>query len=262
MMEINHSQYSALSDNSNYSHLSETDISYNDNASRVFSSSETSDEFQINPQFTLLNIPKPGTHDIKTLSKGQYVHYGLLKALISIGNRFPHAFDYCDIIYLDLNIDGLPISKSSKSQLWPILGRISGLPFALFVIGIYHGSQKACLAEFLQLFVDEYLNLKNNGFSINKQPLQINIRTVICDSPARAYVTCTKSHNGHIPLRTDIDFINKSQPDHHLQGIFSPFELISIPMVSHFRKSSIPRSLKEIEDLAFPTTSAYDAWSA
>jgi len=36
------------------------------------------------------------------------------------------------------------------------------------------------------------------------------------------------------PLQIDIDFINKSQPEHHLQGISSPFELISVPMVSHF----------------------------
>lgn len=135
---------------------------------------------------TLLNTPRPGTHDIKTLSKGQYDHYGLLKALTSIGNRFPHAFDHRNVIHLDLNIDGLPISKSSKSQLWPILGRISDLPFAPFVIDIYHGYQKACLSEFLQPFVDEYLNLKNNGFSINEQPRQINIRAVICDAPARA----------------------------------------------------------------------------
>jgi len=206
---------------------------------------------------TILNTPRPGTHNIKTLSKGQYVHYGLLKALTSVANRFPHAFDNRDIIHLDLNIDGLPISKSSKSQLWPILGRISDLPFTPFVIGVYHGYQKACLSEFLQPFVDEYLNLKNNGFSINEQLRQINIRAVICDAPARAYVTCTKSHNGHFacgkctvrgervnrrmtfldinaPLRIDIDFINKLQPEHHLQDISSPFELISVPMISHF----------------------------
>ena len=64
-------------------------------------------------------------------------------------------------------------------KLCPILDRISGLPFAPFVIGIYHGYQKACLAEFLQPFVDEYLNLKNNGFSINKQALQINILSMM-----------------------------------------------------------------------------------
>jgi len=47
----------------------------------------------------LLNTPRPSTHDIKILSKDQYVHYGLLKALISIGNRFSHAFDYYDVIW-------------------------------------------------------------------------------------------------------------------------------------------------------------------
>ena len=31
---------------------------------------------------TLLKTPRPGTHEIKTLSKGQYVHYGLFKALV------------------------------------------------------------------------------------------------------------------------------------------------------------------------------------
>jgi len=60
---------------------------------------------------------------------------------------------------------------------------------------VFHGYQKACLAEFLQPFVNEYLNLKNNRFSINKQPLQINIYAIICDASARAFVT--KSHNGH-----------------------------------------------------------------
>jgi len=113
---------------------------------------------------TLLSTPRSGTHEINNLSIGQYVHYGLLKALTSIAKYFPHAFRHLNIINLDLNIDGLPIAKSSKSQLWPILGRISSLPFAPFVIGVYHGYQKACLSEFLQPFIDEYLDLKNNGF--------------------------------------------------------------------------------------------------
>jgi len=47
MIEINYSQYSALLDNSQYSHLLETDISYNASSS---SSETSSDEFQINPQ--------------------------------------------------------------------------------------------------------------------------------------------------------------------------------------------------------------------
>jgi len=66
---------------------------------------------------TLLNTPRSGTYKINNLSTGQYVHYGLLKALTSIAKHFPHAFRYLNTMNLDLNIDGLPIAKSSKSQL-------------------------------------------------------------------------------------------------------------------------------------------------
>jgi len=118
---------------------------------------------------TLLSTPRSGTHEINNLSTGQYVHYGLLKALTTIAIHFPRAFRHLNTINLDLNIDGLPIAKNSKSQLWPILGRISSLPFAPFVIGVYHGYQKACLSEFLQTFINEYLDLKNNGFCISEQ---------------------------------------------------------------------------------------------
>lgn len=76
------------------------------------------------------------------------------------------------------------------------------------------------------------------------------------DSPARAFVTCTKSHNGffgcgkcmqegtylnhhmlflesNAPLRTDENFKNRTQEDHHT-GV-SPFEsIIQLSMVSRF----------------------------
>jgi len=50
------------------------------------------------------------------------------------------------------------------------LDRISGLPFA---INFYRGYQKACLAKFLQLFVDEYLNLKKQWI-LNQQTASAN----------------------------------------------------------------------------------------
>jgi len=50
------------------------------------------------------------------------------------------------------------------------LGRISDLPFA---IGVYRGYQKVCLAEFLQPFVDEYLNLKKQWI-LNQQTASAN----------------------------------------------------------------------------------------
>jgi len=62
---------------------------------------------------TILNTPRPNTHDIKTLFKGSV----LIKALISVANCFFHAFDNRDIIHLDLNIELINFEKFKKSAL-------------------------------------------------------------------------------------------------------------------------------------------------
>ncbi|XP_077262776.1 uncharacterized protein LOC143897763 [Temnothorax americanus] len=206
---------------------------------------------------TLLDTPKPHSYDVKNLSRGQYVHYGLGRALTTIINQTPQAFLGQTVIQLDINIDGLPIAKSSKSQLWPILGKISDLKQVSFLIGAYHGYSKAPLSEFLQPFVDECTVLQTDGFEVNGLMYRIKIRAIICDSPARAYVTCTKSHNAYFgcgkctvrgrsinrrmtftditaSLRTDADFKNRIQPQHHLPSISSSFELLSVPMIRSF----------------------------
>jgi len=82
------------------------------------------------------------------------------------------------------------------------------------------------------------------------------VHSIICDAPARAFVKCIKSHSGYsscekctqkgewygkvvftsmnASLRTNEQFIEKSDEDHHLQGATSPIERLSIGMVSHF----------------------------
>lgn len=204
---------------------------------------------------TFLNTPKNNIVD--ALSENEsFFHYGLEKAIIeqlvrtkcTVGN---------EIITIDLNIDVLPISKSSKSQIWPILGKIYGnKAFTPFVISAYHGYSKSCSIDaFLKPLCEEYTALQNAGLVFGGKKYTIRIRCVICDSPARAFVTCTKSHNGYFgcgkcmqegtysnhhmlflestaPLRTDANFSNRVQEDHHT-GV-SPFESIQLSMVSRF----------------------------
>lgn len=55
-------------------------------------------------------------------------------------------------IALDLNIDGLPLFKSSSTQFWPILGRVEG---HIFVISLYCGTSKPPLIPFLQKVISE-----------------------------------------------------------------------------------------------------------
>lgn len=58
------------------------------------------------------------------------------------------------VIYINVNIDGLPIAKNSKSQLWPILAQIVSENSKPFIVGAYHGYSKPTSSNnFLQHFV-------------------------------------------------------------------------------------------------------------
>lgn len=90
---------------------------------------------------TLMHTPK--TKEIINILNGTYIHLGLknmLLPLLEINNFNKYTTD--NIINIGINIDGLPIAKSSKSQLWPILVSILNfkeLPNNVLPIGIFHG---------------------------------------------------------------------------------------------------------------------------
>lgn len=60
-----------------------------------------------------------------------------------------------DTIELQINIDGLPISRSSSGQFWPILAKINTQNSKPFVIGTYYGHKKPDNYVFLKEFIDE-----------------------------------------------------------------------------------------------------------
>lgn len=106
---------------------------------------------------TLKGTPKEVA--TKPMGDGTYVHYGLKDALTD----FFRKIDYKEnIIYLDFNIDGLPLSKSSNLQVWPILGSVSNYS-EVFLTGVYEGRSKPKSAnEFLDEFVLELNELVEN----------------------------------------------------------------------------------------------------
>lgn len=201
---------------------------------------------------TLMNTPRSTT--LYKRSGGYYYHYGLqngitdkLKQLnMSITNH---------VIYINVNIDGLPISKSSKSQLWPILAQIVSTDSVPFLVGAYHGYQKPTSDNFLQHFVTELKQLSTIGFTYKNNIYYVKIKAVICDSPARSFVTCIKGHNGYFGcskctvegnykngrmlfldqncrLLTDESFNLRENPEHHTGT--SILESIPLPMVTIF----------------------------
>jgi hypothetical protein len=65
---------------------------------------------------------------------GQYIYFGVEAGIHQILSKYPFAAAKLTAIELVLNVDGLPLFKSSNGQFWPILGRFGNLE--VFVISL------------------------------------------------------------------------------------------------------------------------------
>lgn len=132
------------------------------------------------------------------MDSGQYWHLGFENALKSLLNEYNTVLDRIpDNLDIFINIDGLPISKSSNSALWPILCSDTILK-SVFIIGAYYGQTKpVCNNDFLRKFVDEAIVLINNGLIYNRIRVQINLYGLVCDAPAKAFILSIKNHTSY-----------------------------------------------------------------
>uniref|UniRef100_A0A182PUX6 Uncharacterized protein n=1 Tax=Anopheles epiroticus TaxID=199890 RepID=A0A182PUX6_9DIPT len=92
-----------------------------------------------------------------------------------------------DLLKVYVSIDGLPIFNR---QFWPILLNVHNIPeVPAMTIAVYSGSTKPVdIDQFLQPFVDELNFLMENGITFNNKQFSIELRVIIADSPARAYI--------------------------------------------------------------------------
>ncbi|KAG7454114.1 hypothetical protein MATL_G00263740 [Megalops atlanticus] len=153
-----------------------------------------------------------------------------------------------------MNVDGLPLSKSSSLQFWPILG-LQGVVRKPVVIALFCGNSKPnCLTDYLRDLVSELQEL-SKGFVLHGKQCFIKLTSVICAALARAFIKGTKTHTGYSgcdkcvqtgvylkhrmtfpevnsPRRSDLSFELMSDEEHHI--ISSPFKDVGIGMVSGF----------------------------
>lgn len=113
---------------------------------------------------TLLRTPR--TTIYTNIAGGQYLHFGLVNVLYSLMEQYTKAGLLVNNVALSLNIDGLPISRSSPHCLWPIL--VADEIFkSVHIIGIYYGAGKPKSAnDFLETFVQELKTFIQDGFTI------------------------------------------------------------------------------------------------
>uniref|UniRef100_A0A1Y1MQY3 DUF4806 domain-containing protein n=1 Tax=Photinus pyralis TaxID=7054 RepID=A0A1Y1MQY3_PHOPY len=185
---------------------------------------------------TLLSTPRKLKLDI--IEPGHYYHFGLNIAVTKLIQKYGKNLE---CIKICINIDGLPLSKSSSNQLYPILCNLYENPQVVETVGLYQGFDKPKNANLLlERFIGEAVSLTLNGFHCNGYIIPFKIVAFICDAPAKAFILFTKGHTGYnscskchiegtfinnrvcfpevdnLRLRTDTDFREKVDDGHHV----------------------------------------------
>ncbi|KAJ8039656.1 hypothetical protein HOLleu_13728 [Holothuria leucospilota] len=190
---------------------------------------------------------------LENIAGGEYYHFGIVNC-IKRQLQLSQVQEEC--ISIKINIDGLPLFRSSNMQFWPILGMIDqNHGSEPFTIGLFSGQSKPSpVNEFLKPFIDEVTTLEEHGIEHGEVRYQFAVSAVICDAPARALIKCVKGHSSYNGcerciqtgmwmgkmvysdctdiLRSDADFRQMRHEDHHTGP--SPFLSTSIGLVSQF----------------------------
>jgi len=215
---------------------------------------------------TLLGTPKQ--LELTAIDGGMIHHFGIEKRIRNIINnsglakssmKIPDRFsDYCNLLTLKIGVDGLPISKSSNKQFWPILGKLDQDPLGrIFIISLFYGSEKPQdLESYLGPFVNEVLLIENTGIIVGDTKYCVRIRCLSADAPARSFLKQTKGHNAYFgcekcyrrgsyknfritypmkdpaELYTDTSFRERWYQPHHKILTPSPLEKLDFGMIS------------------------------
>lgn len=184
---------------------------------------------------------------------GTFIHFGLRKGIQQvIMEGLPPAE-----VKLQVNIDGVPLYKSSSTCLWPILCRVMAPnPQQIFIASIYCGPGKPPnVSAFVMPFLDEMQDLIESGMVIKGRHIAVKLQAVVCDAVARSYLKCIKSHSGYYGcerctqrgvhqegkvtfpeqdagLHTNETFRQQLCPSHHVGQ--SPFLQLDIDIISLF----------------------------
>lgn len=164
--------------------------------------------------FGLTMLPKdsrtlmltPRNLEINDVANGKLWYNGVENNI----RRLFHSLEEDLTLFLNFNIDGIPLFDSSRTEFWPILANVHGeCPFQFykywrpqtvviligyeqikpFVVQIWCGVGKPSnLNDYLVPFVEEMQRMNSNTIKINNFEIQIRIRCFICDTPARSFI--------------------------------------------------------------------------
>lgn len=135
---------------------------------------------------TLLGTCENVNLDMK--SGMQYFYFGCKEQLCRYLNMYPSdVVTQLDCLDISLNIDGLPLFKSSSQSLWPVLCKINLAPSTVFPLALCFDDSQILI--FLTDVVHDLRDILLNGLETDRGHLQVHFRCITCDAPARALVS-------------------------------------------------------------------------
>ncbi len=196
---------------------------------------------------TLRQVP------VELKSGMEYIYLGLAAG---ITKYLASVTEDATVLHISLNVDGLPLFRSSGKCMWPVLCAIQCKPVRVFAVALTYGASKPSNLDFLLDTVTELEGLLQNGLHHGGRIVEIKLKCIICDAPAKAFIKKIKLYCGYfgcdhcnqkgewigrityqeihdLHLRTNESFRNNADNEHHHPG-GTPFSALPIDMVLDF----------------------------
>lgn len=203
-------------------------------------------------------LDRSNRHDVTTREGVATIKLNVSDQLSKHLSKYPTTVtDHLQSLDLSLNIDGLPLFKSSNLSLWPVLCSINLSPPCVFPLSLSTAASKPKTPNFVSETIQELAEVMENGLIWKGERLNIDLRCITCDAPAKAMVKCVKQFSGYygcdrctqrgswhgrmtypevnnLTLRTDKSFRECWQPEHHQEEKISPLSVLPTDMVKSF----------------------------
>jgi hypothetical protein len=194
------------------------------------------------------------------ISGRNFYHLGLQRQLVRLAENWADYFPDVQIVTMtiSLNTDGLPLFKSSKQTVWPLLCNVMDVPIPVVLpITITCGNSKPTDTEYLNEGISEVITGVTDGFNLpDGRILKLRLKHIVLDAQARSLVKRTVQVGGYYAcdrcdqrgewierkvtypnsmanLRTDESFRSMAQPEHH-RGQAAFLGLNSLDMIHGF----------------------------
>jgi hypothetical protein len=143
----------------------------------------------------LIRTPR-GMMGIVDKCGGCYKYLGLETGLVDFLQNNATFVPADNTISFNVNMDGVPLFKSTNGQFWPLLCQVGR--FNPFIVALYYGVKKPDnISEYLEEFLEEYEQLSQQGLNYHGNRFNISLRCWVCDAPARCLLKKIKGHTGY-----------------------------------------------------------------